>query len=71
MTASTINRASIVTGITATTAVVSEVTGAVKQAKDGVEGLGDWLVPVLLVAVIAMAGYTLLERIKQRKDGWA
>ena len=71
MTASTINRASIVTGITATTAVVSEVTGAVKQAKDGVESLGDWLVPVLLIAIIALAGYTVWERTKQRKDGWA
>ena len=68
---STINRASVVAGGTATVAAVSETINAVNEVKFGVSQLGDWLVPALLVCVVALAGYIVWERIKQRKDGWA
>ena len=71
MPASTINRASVVAGGTATVAAVSETINAVNEVKYGVAGLGDWLVPALLVAVVALAGYIVWERLKQRKGGWA
>lgn len=71
MTASTINRASVVAGGTAGIAAVSETINAVNEVKYGVAGLGDWLVPALLVAVVALAGYIVWERVKQRREGFA
>ena len=71
MHASSINRASVVAGGTATVAAVSETVNTVNGLKHGVSELGDWLVPALLVCVVALAGYIIWERIKQRKDGWA
>lgn len=71
MTASTINRASAVAGGTATVAAVSETIQTINGVKYGVESLGDWLVPVLLIAVVGLCAYVVWERIKQRKDGWA
>lgn len=71
MTASTINRASVVAGGTATVAAVSETVNTVNGLKHGVSELGDWLVPALLVCVVALAGYIVWERIKQRREGWA
>jgi len=71
MTASTINRASVVAGGTATVAAVSETISAVNEVKYGVSQMGDWLLPALLVAVVAMAGYIVWQRVQQRKGGWA
>jgi lysozyme len=71
MTASTINRASVVAGGTATLAAVSETFHAVNQVKSEVGALGDWLLPVLLVAVVGLCGYVVWQRIQQRKGGWA
>lgn len=71
MHASTINRASVVAGGTATLAAVSETTNIVNQVKTEVAGLGDWLVPVLLVAVVGLCGYVIWQRLAQRKGGWA
>lgn len=71
MTASTINRASVAAGGTATLAAVSETINTVNGVKDGVESLGGWLVPVLLVAVVALCGYVVWQRLHQRKEGWA
>lgn len=71
MTASTINRASVVAGGTASIAAVSEVVNAVNEVKYGVSALGDWFVPALLVAVVVLAGYIIYERWQQRKGGWA
>lgn len=71
MTASTINRASVVAGGTATVAAVTETISTINQVKYGVESLGDWLVPVLLVAVVALCGYVVWQRLHQRKEGWA
>lgn len=71
MTASPINRASVVAGGTATLAAVSETINAVNEVKYGVSALGNWLVPALLVAVVALAGYIVWTRVQQRKGGWA
>lgn len=71
MTSSTINRASVVAGGTASLAAVSETINAINEVKDGVSSLGNWLVPALLVAVVALAGYIVYERWQQRKGGWA
>lgn len=71
MTASTINRASVVAGGTATVAAVTETVNTVNGLKHGVSELGDWLVPALLVCIVALAGYIVWERVKQRSGGWA
>jgi lysozyme len=71
MTASTINRAGVVAGGTATVATVAEVLQSVNEVKDGVSQLENWLVPALLVAVVVLAGYIVIERVKQRSGGWA
>jgi len=71
MTASTINRASVVAGGTATVAAVSETVNTVNGLKHGVSELGDWLLPALLVLVIALCGYIVWERVKQRREGFA
>lgn len=71
MTASTINRASVVAGGTAAVATVAETARTVADMKTSAENLGAWLVPALLVAVVALCGYIVWERVKQRAGGWA
>lgn len=71
MTASTINRASVVAGGTATIAATTEVINTVNGLKNGVESLGSWLVPALLVAVVGLCAYVVYERVRQRKEGFA
>lgn len=71
MSASTINRASVIAGGTAAAASVSEVLNAVNSVKDGVEGLGPWLVPALLAAVVGLCGYIVWQRFGMRRSGQA
>jgi len=71
LTASPINRAGVVAGGTATVAAVSEAARTVSDVKYSVSSLGDWLVPVLLVTVVALCGYMIWQRVQQRKGGWA
>ena len=71
MTTSPINKASAVAGGTAALAAATEVAKAVSDFKSSVSGLGEWLVPLLLVAVVALCGYTIWQRNRQRKEGWA
>lgn len=68
---STINRAGVVAGGTAAVATVAETARTVADVKYSVASLGDWLVPILLLAVVALCGYIVWERIQQRKGGWA
>ena len=62
---SPINRAATVAGTTAAT------VGAVSQIKAGLDDLQGWLVPMLCVAVAALAGYIVWQRWQQRRKGWA
>jgi lysozyme len=71
MTQSTINKASVVAGGTAAVAAASETINTINSVKAGVEGLGDWLVPILLVITVCAVGYVVWERLRQRKGGWA
>lgn len=71
MTASTINRASVAAGTTATLAATGEALQALQGVRDGIHGLEGWIVPGLLVVVVALCGYIVWERVKQRKGGWA
>ena len=65
MGASGINRAATIAGTTAAT------VGAVSSIKQSVSDLGGWVVPLLCVAVVALAGYIIWQRWQQRKKGWA
>jgi lysozyme len=71
MSESHINRASVVAGGTAGIAATAEVLGTVNSVKMGVEGLGQWLVPLLLLVTLAAVGWTIYERFKQREAGVA
>ena len=71
MTASTINRASVAAGTTATLAAAGEALQTVQGVRYGLQGLEDWIVPALLVVVVALCGYIIWERVNQRKGGWA
>lgn len=71
MAASSINRAGVVAGGTAAVATVAETARTVADVKYSAQSLGDWLVPVLLLAVVALCGYIVWERVKQRLEGWS
>jgi lysozyme len=71
MTQSQITRAGAVAGGTAAIATVAETLSTVNAVKAGVEGLGAWLVPILLIVTVAAVGYTVWQRYKQREGGWA
>ena len=71
MTQSSINRAGVVAGGTAAAATVTEIARTVSDVKRSVTDLGDWLVPILLVCVVGLCGYTVWQRCRQRKFGWA
>ena len=71
MTASAINRASVAAGTTATLAAAGEALQTVQGVRYGLQGLEGWIVPALLVVVVALCGYIVWERVNQRKGGWA
>ena len=71
MVESPINRAGVVAGGTAAVATVAETARTVADVKYSTQALGDWLVPVLLVVVVALCGYMIWQRVNQRKQGWA
>ena len=71
MTASTINRASVIAGGTAAAATVTETINSVSAVKESVDSLGTWLLPVLLLVVVCAVGYIVWERLNQRKRGQA
>ena len=71
MSMSTINRAASLTGGTATLAAVADAVDTTSSIKNSLEGFGQWLVPILAIAVIGPVGYIIFERYKQRKEGWA
>jgi lysozyme len=68
---SPINRASIAAGGSAGVAAVAEVARTMADVKTSADSLGDWLLPLLLVAIVALCGYVVWQRIQQRKGGWA
>ena len=71
LTASPINRASVIAGGTAALASTNEIITAISDVKDGVAGLGEWLLPVALVAIVIACGYVVYTRWLQRRGGWA
>jgi lysozyme len=71
MSQSQITRAGVVAGGTAGIATVAETLSTINSVKSGVEGLGQWLVPILLVISVAAVGWAVYERLKQRAEGWA
>lgn len=72
---SPINRASVIAGGTAGVATVAETLRTVRDAKDSaggiLDGLGPWVVPVMLAVVVGLCIYIVVQRNKQRKEGWA
>lgn len=71
MSQSNIVRAGSLAGGTAAVATVAETVNAVSSIKYGLDSLGTWLVPLLLMVTVAAVGWAIWERVKQRKEGWA
>lgn len=71
LTQSSINRSAVVAGGTAAVASVAETARTVADVKYSVGLLGDWLVPILLIIVVALCGYIVWSRLSQRKGGRA
>lgn len=71
MAASPINRSAVVAGGTAAVGAVAETARTVADVKYSLSSLGDWLLPVLLVAVVGLCGFIVWERVRQRRGGWA
>lgn len=61
MTDSTINKAAGAAG------AASAIAAAASQVRDA---LGPYLVPAILVGVVALCGYIIWQRVKQRREGW-
>ena len=70
MTQSSINRSALVAGGTAAAATVAETARTVAEVKYNVAQLGDWLLPVMLLVIVALCGYIIYERVRVRKQGW-
>lgn len=68
---SSINRASVVAGGTATFAAVTQTLQAVNQVKAEVDTMGNWLVPALLVAVVGLCAFVIWQRFDMRNRGLA
>lgn len=68
---SSINRAGVVAGGSAAVATVSEIARTATDVKRSAEGMGDWLIPALLLIVIGAVAYIVWARVRQRKGGWA
>lgn len=65
LTESPINRAATVAGTTAAT------VGAVSQIKSSMDELKGWVLPIMCITIIVLAGYIIWQRYQQRKGGWA
>ena len=68
MTDSTIVRGASLAGVSAATAAVAEIS---KNIETITSSFGTMIVPALLIVVVALSGYIIHERLKQRKRGWA
>ena len=71
MTRSEINIAATAAGGVAGVSAVAEGARAVADVKYSVSSLGDWMIPILLIMVVGLCVYIILQRRKQRKEGWA
>lgn len=69
MSESTINRAGLVAGSTATIAAVTQTATLMNQLKDQVTELGTWVVPILLLSTIISISYMVYQRFQQREQG--
>ena len=71
MAESQINRAGVIAGGTAAVATVAETARTVADVKTSADMMGEWLVPILLVAVVGLCAYIVWQRCKQRAQGWS
>lgn len=67
---SKIVRGATLAGGAASLATAADVVNTTNAIKDGMTGLGTWLVPILLLVVVGFCAYVVYERITQRKQGW-
>lgn len=71
MASSQINRAATVAGGTAAIATVADTARTAADIKTSADLLGTWLVPILLMVVVGLCIYIVVQRRKQREEGWA
>lgn len=71
MTQSTINKGAAIAGGVSTITAIQQATEAVAGVKKDLDNLEAWIVPALLLAVVAACGYIIYERVQQRRKGFA
>jgi lysozyme len=71
MAKSGINLAQATAGITASLAAVQPIIDAINAFKSGVDGLGQWAVPAVLIGIVGLCGYTIWQRVQLRNRGQA
>jgi lysozyme len=59
----------VIAGGTAAVATVAQIADQVSAVKYSIDGLGDWLVPVLLVVTLVAVGWVIYERFNNRDRG--
>ena len=71
MPASKINISSTVAAGSAIMVGATQTMGVVKDFKESLAGMGEWMVPGLCLVIVAAAGFTVWQRWLQRRGGWA
>lgn len=74
--ASEINRAASLAGGTAAVSAVAEGARTLADVKTsaaglGLDSLGDWLLPLLLLGIATACAYIVWQRVRQRREGWS
>ena len=59
----------IIAGGTAGLATMTQIAEQIGKFKDGIDGVGNWLVPSLLVITLIAVGWVIYERFKNRSRG--
>ena len=59
----------VIAGGAAAVATVTQIVTEVTKLKDGMEGLGEWMMPILSMLALAAIGYVIYERFNNRERG--
>jgi threonine/homoserine/homoserine lactone efflux protein len=71
MTRSTIATAGTATAAVSTVSVVAQVSQEVRTIKDSIGDILPWVVMAAAVVAIGLGAFAVVERIRQRRGGWA
>ena len=59
----------MIAGGTAALATMTQIAEQIGKFKDGINGVGNWLIPSLLVITLVAVGWVIYERVQNRNRG--